>query len=77
MLIALRDAEAETCGAKAAGLAVMLRAGLPVPDGFVVPFAVYRAHVHDLEQRVRFRGGPAVTPALLSSRPLPRPLRSP
>ena len=39
MLTALADASSDTCGPKAAALAVMLRAGLPVPDGFVVPFA--------------------------------------
>jgi len=39
----LRNATADTCGGKAAALAVLLGAGLPVPDGFVVPFAAYRA----------------------------------
>ncbi len=39
----LRNAKADTCGGKAASLSTMLRAGLPVPDGFVVPFAAYRA----------------------------------
>jgi len=74
MLVPLREAGAETCGGKAAGLGAMLRAGLPVPDGFVVPFAAYRAVVHELEQHARVRGGPAVTPALLQDRPLSRPL---
>jgi pyruvate,water dikinase len=41
MLTDLSDATADTCGGKAAALAVLLRAGLPVPDGFVVPFAVH------------------------------------
>lgn len=44
MLVALRDAVVETCGSKAATLATMLRAGFPVPDGFVVPFGVHRDH---------------------------------
>lgn len=39
MLVLLADAVASTCGAKAAHLGTLLRAGLPVPDGFVVPFA--------------------------------------
>ncbi|MBZ2196794.1 PEP/pyruvate-binding domain-containing protein [Occultella gossypii] len=44
MLTDLSDATADTCGGKAAALAVLLRAGLPVPDGFVVPFAVHATH---------------------------------
>lgn len=43
MVTTLRNATADTCGGKAAALAVLLGAGLPVPDGFVVPFAAYRA----------------------------------
>lgn len=39
----LRDASAATCGGKAATLAVLMREGLPVPDGFVVTFASHRA----------------------------------
>lgn len=42
MVVTLRDASADTCGAKATALAVLLRQGLPVPDGFVVPFAAHR-----------------------------------
>ncbi len=42
MVTTLRDASADTCGGKAAALAVLLREGLPVPDGFVVPFAAHR-----------------------------------
>ena len=37
MLIKLTDATAETCGNKAATLAVLRRNGFAVPDGFVVP----------------------------------------
>lgn len=43
MLVSLRDAVPETCGGKAGALGVLVRAGLPVPDGFVLPFAAYRA----------------------------------
>lgn len=43
MITNLRDATGETCGAKAANLGALLRAGLPVPDGFVVPFAAHGA----------------------------------
>jgi pyruvate,water dikinase len=42
MITPLRDASADTCGGKAAALAVLLREGLPVPNGFVVPFAAHR-----------------------------------
>lgn len=47
MIVPLQDAEAETCGGKAGALGVLLRAGLPVPDGFVVPFGEYRAFVRE------------------------------
>lgn len=42
-MIDLADATRCTSGGKAAALGRLLRAGLPVPDGFVVPFAVHRA----------------------------------
>ncbi|MFR9806140.1 PEP/pyruvate-binding domain-containing protein [Pseudonocardia sp. RS010] len=42
MITTLRDANADTGGGKAATLAVLLQEGLPVPDGFVVPFAARR-----------------------------------
>ncbi|MEU7903519.1 PEP/pyruvate-binding domain-containing protein [Actinoplanes sp. NPDC049118] len=41
MLIDLTDAEPATSGGKAAVLARLLEAGLPVPPGFVVPAAAY------------------------------------
>ena|SRR5699024_6341142 len=40
MLIPLQKASQDRCGAKAATLSVLLRANMPVPDGFVVPFSV-------------------------------------
>ena len=40
MLIPLGEATADRCGGKAGALGTLLRAGLPVPDGVVVPFAV-------------------------------------
>jgi pyruvate,water dikinase len=49
MIVPLVKADAETCGGKAAALGTLRRAGLPVPDGFVVPFAVYRAVVRGLD----------------------------
>ncbi|KAA9393687.1 pyruvate, phosphate dikinase [Kocuria coralli] len=43
MILTLQEAAAGTCGGKAAVLAALLREGLPVPDGFVVPFAAHRS----------------------------------
>ena len=58
-MIPLAEADAR-CGAKAAGLAKLIAAGLPVPDGFVIPADVFRGVVgdlsiegHDLEQAAR------------------------
>ncbi|AQZ69530.1 pyruvate, phosphate dikinase [[Actinomadura] parvosata subsp. kistnae] len=47
MIVPLAQAVAGTCGGKAGALGALLRAGLPVPDGFVVPFAAYRAAARD------------------------------
>lgn len=47
MLTPLRNARTDTCGGKAAALAALLRAGLPVPDGFVVPFTAHRTAQED------------------------------
>ncbi|MET8159287.1 PEP/pyruvate-binding domain-containing protein [Sphaerisporangium sp. NPDC005289] len=49
MIIPLGEAVADTCGGKAGALGALLRAGLPVPDGFVLPYAAYRAAVRDLD----------------------------
>jgi pyruvate,water dikinase len=49
MLVPLDKAAADTCGGKAGALGALLRAGLPVPDGFVVPFAAYLAAVRGLD----------------------------
>lgn len=43
MIHQLKDAVPETCGGKAGTLGALVRAGLPVPDGFVIPFGAYRA----------------------------------
>jgi phosphoenolpyruvate synthase/pyruvate phosphate dikinase len=41
-------------GGKAEGLAALLRAGFPVPDGFVITTDAYRARIHGgLEERIR------------------------
>lgn len=42
MVTTLPNATRETCGGKAATLGTLLREGLPVPDGFVVPFTADR-----------------------------------
>ncbi|MDP9869323.1 MULTISPECIES: PEP/pyruvate-binding domain-containing protein [Streptosporangium] len=49
MIVPLMEAVADTCGGKAGTLGTLLRAGLPVPDGFVVPFAAYLAAVRGLD----------------------------
>ncbi|ACZ31447.1 Pyruvate, water dikinase [Xylanimonas cellulosilytica DSM 15894] len=48
MLITLRDARPERCGAKATTLGRLLTAGLPVPDGVVVPFDAPAANLDRL-----------------------------
>lgn len=48
MLIPLRDADRRESGPKTAALGDLLRAGLPVPPGFVIPFDVYRRTVGGL-----------------------------
>ncbi|MFI6787213.1 PEP/pyruvate-binding domain-containing protein [Nonomuraea sp. NPDC050383] len=57
MILPLSEAVADTCGGKAGALGALLRAGLPVPDGFVVSFSAYRAAVRDLDLG-RFAGEP-------------------
>lgn len=47
MLLNLKDAARATCGGKAHTLGTLLRAGLGVPDGVVVPFEIYRAAITD------------------------------
>ncbi|NUW39397.1 PEP/pyruvate-binding domain-containing protein [Nonomuraea rhodomycinica] len=57
MIVPLSGAVADACGGKAGALGALLRAGLPVPDGFVVTFAAYVAAVRDLDL-----GRPAADP---------------
>lgn len=47
MIVPLTEAVADTCGGKAGALGALLRLGLPVPDGFVVPFAAYLTAVRE------------------------------
>jgi pyruvate, water dikinase len=58
MVVPLRQATAETCGGKAASLGILLRAGLPVPDGFVIAFDAFR------EAHSRGEDGNALPPEL-------------
>ncbi|MBB2914411.1 pyruvate,water dikinase [Streptosporangium becharense] len=57
MIVPLMEAVADTCGGKAGALGALLRAGLPVPDGFVVSFAAYLDAVRDPDLG-RFAGRP-------------------
>lgn len=45
MIVPLRDAVASTCGGKAGALGALCRAGIDVPDGFVLPFESQRGAV--------------------------------
>lgn len=49
MFISLRDAVAADSGGKAGALGALLRAGMPVPEGFVVPFDTHRLAVRDAD----------------------------
>ncbi|EPH44572.1 putative phosphoenolpyruvate synthase [Streptomyces aurantiacus JA 4570] len=66
MLIDLADAEPGTAGGKAAALARLLEAGLPVPPGFVVPVSAYEQAVAglDLPGTGAVRALPGLSPAL-------------
>lgn len=74
MFVPLVQAAANSCGGKAAALGALLRAGLPVPGAFVVPFAVHRAAVSDLARRVTNRGGLEAVTGAIESQPLPPPV---
>jgi len=71
MIIPLRDAVANTSGGKAGALGTLLRAGLPVPNGFVIPFDVYRAAVRSLGVGA---DGLDATRRTIETRPLPAAL---
>ncbi|MEU7860687.1 PEP/pyruvate-binding domain-containing protein [Nonomuraea sp. NPDC049141] len=68
MIVPLMEAASDTCGGKAGALGALLRAGLPVPDGFVVPFATYLAALRDLDDldsvRQTIEASPVVIEAL-------------
>lgn len=59
MLIPLSDAVRASCGAKAANLGALLRHGMPVPEGFVVPEEVRRAHSTEREVGPKLRAAVA------------------
>jgi pyruvate,water dikinase len=56
-LAALSRADVARAGGKAANLGELLRAGLPVPDGFCITCDAYRAHLraHELEPKIAAR----------------------
>lgn len=53
MLKRLSDATRECCGGKAAALGDLLRAGLPVPDGFVIPHDINQGAGHTVSSQLR------------------------
>ncbi|MFF4413315.1 PEP/pyruvate-binding domain-containing protein [Streptosporangium sp. NPDC001559] len=68
MIVSLGEAVADTCGGKAGALGALLRAGLPVPDGFVVPFAAYlAAGPHDADAARQAIGGRPVPAAVIDA----------
>jgi pyruvate, water dikinase len=66
VLVDLADADPATSGGKAAVLARLLRAGLPVPPGFVVPTAAYDEAVTGLDL-----AGAAAAYRLVARTPVP------
>ncbi|WP_213450852.1 PEP/pyruvate-binding domain-containing protein [Rhizomonospora bruguierae] len=73
MIVPLLTAAAESCGGKAGALGTLLRAGLPVPDGFVVPLDAYRAAAPDLGLETR-AGQPDAARQAIDAHPLPADL---
>lgn len=73
MVVRLGDAASRTSGGKAGALGALLRAGLPVPDGFVIPFATYRAVARDLDLDglIREPAGLEVARSAIEACPLP------
>jgi len=68
----IREQDAAEVGAKALNLARMLRAGLPVPDGFCVTAAAYRAHLAQLRlAKVTREGLEAARNLVAASEPPP------
>jgi pyruvate, water dikinase len=72
VLTTLADATTATAGGKAGALGVLLRAGLPVPPGVVLPLRAYRAVVAGhAPADVARREGPHAARRLVGSLPLP------
>jgi pyruvate,water dikinase len=57
VLVPLAEATVDTCGGKAGGLGALIRAGLPVPDGVVVPIGAVE---DELGQWLERMGDPVV-----------------
>ena len=60
MLVPLAAATVDRCGAKAATLAVLLRGGLPVPEGIVIPFDFASDLVQPVADWLESAGDPPV-----------------
>ncbi|MBB5958625.1 pyruvate,water dikinase [Saccharothrix tamanrassetensis] len=71
MLIDLAEAGPATSGGKAAPLARLVRAGLPVPPGFVVPTSVYEEAVAGLDLAGAARHGAGAARLLVGRATLP------
>ena len=70
MIVPAVAATPKTCGGKAAALGALLRAGLPVPDGFVVPFDACRAVLRDLEPLLDGSAGPDAVRQAIEAQPI-------
>lgn len=75
MLIPLADAVGETCGPKAGALGTLLRAGMPVPAGAVVPMAVFEAVARDLGLARLGRSWSDAARRAIGEAPVPHALR--
>jgi pyruvate,water dikinase len=68
LIVSLTEATPQQAGRKAAVLGQLIRAGFPVPPGFVVPVEVYRAVTNSLDLAER---GPDEVRRLIAAQPLP------
>ncbi|WP_431931203.1 PEP/pyruvate-binding domain-containing protein [Nonomuraea jabiensis] len=68
MIVPLVEAVSGTCGGKAGALGALLRAGLPVPDGFVLSYAAYLDAVRDLD--LDKSDGPGAMRSAIEARPV-------
>jgi pyruvate,water dikinase len=75
LIIPLMEATPQNAGAKAAVLGRLIRAGFPVPPGFVIPVDAYRAVTAHLDLTIALSSpDPTQTRRLVEAQPIPPPL---